>query len=115
MDGKKEFLSTINHEIRTPLTSIKGFAETILGSYDKLTDEQKKKFINIIKEQSNTERKQQIFSSIQKFYNAAELTKEMVDAFISEIKVHSDNTITITFIYDDVWENLSEICTVMEE
>lgn len=70
---------------------------------------------NIIKEQSNTERKQQIFSSIQKFYNAAELTKEMVDAFISEIKVHSDNTITITFIYDDVWENLSEICTVMEE
>ncbi len=52
MDGKKEFLSTINHEIRTPLTSIKGFAETILGSYDKLTDEQKKKFINIIKEQS---------------------------------------------------------------
>lgn len=70
---------------------------------------------NIIKEQSNTERKQQIFSSIQKFYNAAELTKEMVDAFISEIKVHSDNTITITFVYDDVWENLSEICTVMEE
>ena len=52
MDNKKEFLSTINHEIRTPLTSIKGFAETILSSYDKLSDEQKKKFINIIKEQS---------------------------------------------------------------
>lgn len=52
MDNKKEFLSTINHEIRTPLTSIKGFAETILGSYDKLNDEQKKKFLNIIKEQS---------------------------------------------------------------
>ena len=52
MDTKKEFLSTINHEIRTPLTSIKGFAETILSSYDKLSDEQKKKFINIIKEQS---------------------------------------------------------------
>ena len=46
MDNKKEFLSTINHEIRTPLTSIKGFAETILSSYDKLSDEQKKKFIN---------------------------------------------------------------------
>ncbi len=52
MDRAKEFLSTISHEIRTPLTSIKGFSETILNSYDKLSDEQKKKFINIIKEQS---------------------------------------------------------------
>ena len=52
MDNRKEFLSVINHEIRTPLTSIKGFSETILNSYDKLTDEQKKKFIGIIKEQS---------------------------------------------------------------
>ncbi len=52
MDRTKEFLSTISHEIRTPLTSIKGFSKTILDSYDNLTDEQKKKFIKIILEQS---------------------------------------------------------------
>ena len=52
MDRVKEFLSTISHEIRTPLTSIKGFSKTILDSYDNLTDEQKKKFIKIILDQS---------------------------------------------------------------
>lgn len=49
----QDFLSTISHELRTPLTSIRGFADTMLLSYDKLSDEQKLKFINIIKEQSN--------------------------------------------------------------
>lgn len=67
MDNKKEFLSTINHEIRTPLTSIKGFAETILSSYDKLSDEQKKKFINIIKEQSI-----RLISLVENALNAAD-------------------------------------------
>lgn len=52
MEEVKEFLSTISHEIRTPLTSIKGFSKTILDSYDNLSDEQKKKFIKIIYEQS---------------------------------------------------------------
>lgn len=52
MDNIKEFLSTISHEIRTPLTSIKGFSKTILDSYDNLSDEQKKKFIKIILDQS---------------------------------------------------------------
>ena len=52
MDRTKEFLSTLSHEVRTPLTSIKGFSKTILDSYDNLDDEQKKKFIKIIYEQS---------------------------------------------------------------
>lgn len=47
-----EFISTISHELRTPLTSIMGFADTLLTSSDKLSDEQKKKFLQIIKEQS---------------------------------------------------------------
>ena len=49
----KDFLSTVSHELRTPLTSIRGFADTILISYEQLSDEQKIKFIKIIKEQSN--------------------------------------------------------------
>lgn len=49
----KDFLSTVSHELRTPLTSIRGFADTILMSYHQLSDEQKIKFIQIIKEQSN--------------------------------------------------------------
>ncbi len=48
-----DFISTVSHELRTPLTSIKGFAETLLNSYDRLTPEQREKFLLIIKDQSN--------------------------------------------------------------
>lgn len=51
-DLQNEFLSTITHEIRTPLTSIKGFSQTLQDNWDKIGDEQKKKFIKIIEEQS---------------------------------------------------------------
>lgn len=48
-----DFISTVSHELRTPLTSIRGFADTLLTSYDKLSDEQREKFLHIIKDQSN--------------------------------------------------------------
>ena len=48
-----DFISTVSHELRTPLTSIRGFADTLLSSYDRLTPEQREKFLKIIKEQSN--------------------------------------------------------------
>ncbi len=48
-----DFISTVSHELRTPLTSIRGFADTLLSSYDRLTPEQRDKFLHIIKDQSN--------------------------------------------------------------
>ncbi|MCD7879695.1 MAG: hypothetical protein LUG16_07175, partial [Candidatus Gastranaerophilales bacterium] len=48
-----DFISTVSHELRTPLTSIRGFADTLLSSYDRLTPQQREKFLLIIKEQSN--------------------------------------------------------------
>lgn len=53
MSIQEEFISTVSHEMRTPLTSIRGFSQTLLGSWDKIDDESKKKFIKIIEEQSN--------------------------------------------------------------
>ena len=49
---KEEFISTLSHEIRTPLTSIKGFSKTMLDNWENLNDEQKRKFIEIISQQS---------------------------------------------------------------
>lgn len=49
----EDFISTVSHELRTPLTSIRGFSQTMLSSWEKLDDENKKKFIKIIEEQSN--------------------------------------------------------------
>lgn len=53
MSIEDEFISTVSHEMRTPLTSIRGFSQTLLSSWDKIDDESKKKFIKIIEEQSN--------------------------------------------------------------
>lgn len=50
---QEEFISTVSHELRTPLTSIRGFSQTLLNSWDKIDDENKKKFVKIIEEQSN--------------------------------------------------------------
>ena len=52
-DIQNEFISTVSHEMRTPLTSIRGFSQTLLNSWDKLDEESKKKFVKIIEEQSN--------------------------------------------------------------
>lgn len=49
----EDFISTVSHELRTPLTSIRGFSQTMLSSWDKLDDENKKRFIKIIEDQSN--------------------------------------------------------------
>lgn len=50
---QEDFISTVSHELRTPLTSIRGFAQTMLSSWDALDDNNKKKFIKIIEQQSN--------------------------------------------------------------
>ncbi|MDX1917575.1 MAG: ATP-binding protein [Candidatus Caenarcaniphilales bacterium] len=48
-----DFVSTVSHELRTPLTSIRGFAETMLQSGDRLNEESKKRFLQIIKDQAD--------------------------------------------------------------
>jgi len=48
-----DFVSTVSHEFRTPLTSIKGFADTLLRYGSNLDAEQQKRFINIIKHQAD--------------------------------------------------------------
>ena len=53
MTNQEDFISTVSHELRTPLTSIRGFAQTMLSSWDKLDDGSKKKFLEIIEQQSN--------------------------------------------------------------
>lgn len=48
-----DFVSTVSHEFRTPLTSIKGFADTLLSYGAQLPDEEKRRFISIIKDQAD--------------------------------------------------------------
>lgn len=44
---RREFVANVSHELKTPLTSIKGFTETLLNSASK-SEEQTKKFLKIM-------------------------------------------------------------------
>lgn len=46
-----DFISTVSHEMRTPLTSMKGFIDTILTAGDQLDSSQKERFLKIVKQQ----------------------------------------------------------------
>ncbi len=50
--AQSEFISTVSHELRTPITSIKGFASTLLGQSSKIDDEKRTRYTRIIKEQA---------------------------------------------------------------
>ncbi|GAA0456373.1 sensory box histidine kinase PhoR [Alkalibacillus silvisoli] len=48
---RKDFVANVSHELRTPITSIQGFAETILDD-DQIDEEKQKQFLKIIKKES---------------------------------------------------------------
>ncbi len=78
---KDEFISTLSHEIRTPLTSIKGFSKTILDNWDALNDESKKKFLNIIKDQSD-----RLINLVENVLNIAKAEDE-IEIVLKEINL----------------------------
>lgn len=49
---KDQFLAMASHELRTPLTAIAGFTSTLLNLDDKLSEQQKREFLEIIDRQT---------------------------------------------------------------
>ena len=47
----KDFVATAAHDLRSPLTSIVGFAATLTRGWDKISDAQKQQFIDVIERQ----------------------------------------------------------------
>ncbi len=50
-DMRKEFVANVSHELKTPLTSIKGYSETILNGG--LSPEESERFIKVINNEAN--------------------------------------------------------------
>ena len=85
-DIKEEFISTLSHEIRTPLTSIRGFSKTMLDNWQSLDDEQKKKFLSIIANQS-----QRLINLVENVLNVSKIDSGADDNVLT--KVDAQNAI----------------------
>ncbi len=46
--NQAELVSTVAHELRSPLTSVKGFTATLLAKWDRFTDEQKRLMLETV-------------------------------------------------------------------
>lgn len=80
---KDEFISTLSHEIRTPLTSIKGFSQTMLSNWEKLDDDKKKEFVNIILNQS-----QRLINLVENVLNVAKIDSNSEKIVSTKINVN---------------------------
>jgi signal transduction histidine kinase/tetratricopeptide (TPR) repeat protein len=49
---KSDFVAMVSHELRSPLTSILGYCSTMMRHWDKVDDDRKRSFIDIIDRQS---------------------------------------------------------------
>ncbi|MFW6248857.1 MAG: sensor histidine kinase [Bacteroidota bacterium] len=47
-EGKDQFLTILSHDLRNPITAIRGFVELLLKQYDSFPDEKKKMFLQEI-------------------------------------------------------------------
>jgi signal transduction histidine kinase len=51
--ARSELVSTVSHELRSPLTSVKGFTKTLLAKWDRFTDAQKRQMLETVHEDAD--------------------------------------------------------------
>ncbi|CAN5593136.1 MAG: ATP-binding protein [Actinomycetota bacterium] len=51
--ARSDLVATVSHEIRSPLTSVKGFTKTLLVKWDRFTDDQKRHMLATINEDAD--------------------------------------------------------------
>ncbi len=88
---KTDFISNISHELRTPMTSIKGYVEVLLMGASGNVNEQQKHFLEII--QSNTNR-----------------LKSLVDDILDVSRIESGHII----LRPELFDLLSKITDIIE-
>ncbi len=116
---RKELIANISHDLRSPIASIQGFAETILMKEGKLNEEERKKYLEIILQNSeNLSRLVNDLFELSKLESnpqmmnpeplqVAELVQDVADKFqvLAKEKNISINTIyskSLPLVYADI-------------
>jgi len=50
---RSELVSTVSHELRSPLTSVRGFTKTLLDKWERFTDDQKRQMLATVNEDAD--------------------------------------------------------------
>lgn len=82
--GFAELISKIAHELRSPLTSVKGFSATLVKRWDRFTDEERLQFVETI--HSDAERMGRIVSEV---LDLARLEANRLEIHPQEVEVRS--------------------------
>ncbi len=51
--ARSELVSTVSHELRSPLTSVKGFTKTLLAKWERFSDAQKRQMLETVNEDAD--------------------------------------------------------------
>ncbi|HUH07450.1 MAG TPA: ATP-binding protein [Egibacteraceae bacterium] len=51
--ARSDLVSTVSHELRSPLTSVKGFTKTLLAKWERFTDDQKRQMLATVHEDAD--------------------------------------------------------------
>ena len=100
----EEFISTVSHELRTPLTSIRGFSQTMLSSWDKLDDDSKKKFLNIIVDQSN-----RLINLVENMLSVTKLQNTKDNLIFKEVEIKPVFNMVVSLIKNQYSDKSFEI------
>lgn len=102
---RKEFVANVSHELKTPITSIRGYSETLLDSCDDIDKETTRKFLGVINEE--TERMSRLVSDLLKLskmdlkndsenrtnFDVVKLAKQCVDKVYIEAEKKSQELV----------------------
>jgi len=106
---QRNFMATAAHELRTPITTILGFADTLTNPDLDLTDEQRAEFLNIVRDQSN-----QLQQIADAFFTNHQLANERVEVSLGQTVVASAVADAITRMTRTLPDERADECAAIE-